>query len=126
MLEQEIPTGHCAEPSAAPWKGRYGVAYRWDGGEDRRQAHVHVAGVDKEGVVLDAVVQKRRNKAATLKLLRKLLKQQGFVPDKFVTDGLASYKAAMEKLGSGLIDQSQKMTVAARTMAEKKAVAQRS
>ena len=29
-------------------------------------------------------------------------------------------------LGSGLIDQSQKMTVAARTMAEKKAVAQRS
>jgi len=26
--------------------------------------------VDKEGVVLDAIVQKRRNKAAALKLLR--------------------------------------------------------
>ena len=55
--------------------------------------------VDKEGVVLDAIVQKRRNKAAALKLLKKLLKRQGFVPDKFVTDGLASYKAAMKELG---------------------------
>lgn len=55
--------------------------------------------VDKEGVVLDALVQKRRNKAAALKLLRKLLKRQGFVPDKFVTDGLATYRAAMKELG---------------------------
>ncbi len=55
--------------------------------------------VDKEGVVLDAIVQKRKNKAAALKLLKKLLKQQGFVPDKFVTDGLASYKAAMKGAG---------------------------
>ncbi len=37
--------------------------------------------VDKEGVVLDAIVQKRRNKAAAMKLLRKLLKRQGFVPE---------------------------------------------
>ena len=55
--------------------------------------------LDKEGVVLDAIVQKRRNKAAALKLLKKLLKRQGFVPDKFVTDGLTSYKAAMKELG---------------------------
>ena len=55
--------------------------------------------VGKEGVVLDAIVQKRRNKAASLKLLRKLLKRQGFVPDKFITDGLASYEAAMKGLG---------------------------
>ena len=55
--------------------------------------------VDKEGVVLDAIVQKRRNKAAALKLLRKLLKRQGFVPDEFITDGLPSYKAAMKELG---------------------------
>jgi len=45
------------------------------------------------------LVQKRRNKAAALKLLRKLLKNQGFVPDKIVTDGLRSYKAAMRELG---------------------------
>lgn len=55
--------------------------------------------VDKEGEVLDVLVQKRRNKAAALKLLRKLLKNQGFSPEEIVTDGLASYKAAMRELG---------------------------
>ena len=55
--------------------------------------------VDKEGEVLDVLVQKRRNKAAALKLLRKLLKNQGFLPHTIVTDGLASYKAAMKVLG---------------------------
>ena len=38
--------------------------------------------VDKEGEVLDVLVQKRRNKGAALKLLRKLLKSQGFMPDR--------------------------------------------
>jgi putative transposase len=56
--------------------------------------------VDKEGEVLDVLVQKRRNKAAALKLLKKLLKNQGYVPDAIVTDGLASYKAALRDLGS--------------------------
>ena len=55
--------------------------------------------VDQEGEVLDVHVQKRRNKAAALKLLRKLLKKQGFRPEKIVTDGLRSYKAAMRELG---------------------------
>jgi len=53
--------------------------------------------VDSEGEVLDMLVQKRRNKAA-LKLLKKLLKNQGFVPEKIVTDGLTSYRAAFKKL----------------------------
>jgi transposase-like protein len=55
--------------------------------------------VDKEGEVLDVLVQKRRNKAAALKLLKKLLKHQGFAPDAIVTDGLASYRAALRELG---------------------------
>ena len=46
--------------------------------------------VDKEGEVLDVLVQNCRNKAAALKLLRKLLKKQGFRPEKIVTDGLRS------------------------------------
>lgn len=54
--------------------------------------------VDREGEVLDLLVQKRRNKAAALKLLRKLLKNQGFVPEQLVTDGLASYRAALKVL----------------------------
>jgi transposase-like protein len=55
--------------------------------------------VDKEGEVLDVLMQKRRNKAAALKLLRKLLKNSGSMPEQIVTDGLASYKAAIRELG---------------------------
>lgn len=55
--------------------------------------------VDKEGEVLDVLVQKRRNKAAALKLLRKLLKNQGIKPALIVTEGLAWYRAAMKVLG---------------------------
>jgi transposase-like protein len=47
-----------------------------------------------EGEVLDVLVQSRRNKRAALKLMRKLLKKYGFVPDKLVTDDLRSYAAA--------------------------------
>ncbi len=36
--------------------------------------------VDSEGEVLDVVVQKRRNKAAALKLLRRQLRNQGIHP----------------------------------------------
>jgi putative transposase len=54
--------------------------------------------VDDQGEVLDVLVQKRRNKAA-LKLLRKLLKNQGVHPEAIVTDGLASYRAALRGLG---------------------------
>ncbi len=55
--------------------------------------------VDSEGEVLDILVQSRRNKKAALKLMRKLLKRQGFVPDAFVTDKLPSYGAALGDLG---------------------------
>src|SRR5450759_4522896 len=46
--------------------------------------------VDAEGEVLDVLVQAKRNKQAALKLMRKLLKRYGFVPDKIVTDELRS------------------------------------
>jgi transposase-like protein len=46
--------------------------------------------VDGEGEVLDLLVQKRRDKTAALKLLRKLLKRQGFFPRVVVTDQLKS------------------------------------
>ena len=50
--------------------------------------------VDDEGEVLDMLVQRRRNKYAALKLLRKLLKRQGVHPQTITTDKLASYRAA--------------------------------
>jgi transposase-like protein len=37
--------------------------------------------VDDEGEVLDLLVQRRRDKAAVERLMRKLLKKQGFAPD---------------------------------------------
>ena len=55
--------------------------------------------VDSEGEVLDVLVQSRRNKRAALKLMRKMMKKQGFVPDAFVTDKLPSYGAALGDLG---------------------------
>ena len=56
--------------------------------------------VDAEGEVLDVLVQTRRNKRGALKLMRKLLKKYGFVPDKLVTDELRSYAAAVHDLGT--------------------------
>jgi len=55
--------------------------------------------VDSEGEVLDLLVQRRRNKAAAVKLMRKLLKKQGFTPEVLVTDKLRSYGAAKSELG---------------------------
>ena len=54
--------------------------------------------VDDEGEVLDMLVQKRRNTAAALRLLRKLLKHQGIRPETIVTDGLPSYRSAAREL----------------------------
>ena len=55
--------------------------------------------VDDEGEVLDVLVQSSRNKKAALKLVRKLLKKQGFLPSIIVTDKLPSYGAALRDLG---------------------------
>ena len=55
--------------------------------------------VDDEGEVLEILVQSRRNKKAALKLVRKPLKKQGFLPSTMVTDKLSSYGAALRDLG---------------------------
>jgi putative transposase len=55
--------------------------------------------VDGEGEVLDVLIQRSRDKAAALKLLRKLLKKQGFAPAAIVTDKLRSYGAALRTIG---------------------------
>src|SRR5215467_14977889 len=55
--------------------------------------------VDGEGEVLEVLVQPRRDKAAAMRLLRKLLRRQGFVPTVVVTDKLRSYGAALREIG---------------------------
>ena len=54
--------------------------------------------VDSEGEVLYILVRSRRNKKAALKLMRKLLKKQGYAPNEVVTDKLPSYGAALRDL----------------------------
>ena len=54
--------------------------------------------VDHEGEVLDMLVQRRRDSRAALRLMRKLLKKQGFVPKLLVTDKLRSYASAFRQL----------------------------
>ena len=55
--------------------------------------------VDSEGEVLDVLVQRRRDKAAARKPMRKLLRKQGFAPTEITTDGLRSYGTAYAELG---------------------------
>src|SRR5271156_2932925 len=55
--------------------------------------------VDSEGEVLEILVQPRRDRAAALRLIRKLLRRQGFAPAAIVTDKLRSYGAALREIG---------------------------
>jgi transposase-like protein len=55
--------------------------------------------VDSEGEVLDLLVQSKRNTAAAVRLMRKLLRKQGLAPEAIVTDRLRSYAAAIRELG---------------------------
>jgi putative transposase len=55
--------------------------------------------VDHEGEVLDMLVQRRRDKRAALRLMRKLIRKQGFAPKLLTTDKLGSYGAAFRHLG---------------------------
>ena len=54
--------------------------------------------LNHEGEVLEAVVTARRNKAAALKLLKRIMKDYG-APRSIVTDGLRAYSAAMNEIG---------------------------
>jgi putative transposase len=54
--------------------------------------------VDDEGEVLDMLVQRRRDSRAAMRLMRKLLKKQGFAPKLLVTDKLRSYASAFRRL----------------------------
>ena len=59
--------------------------------------------VDSEGEVLDILVQSRRNKKAALKLMRKLLKKQGYAPNKVVCSAPGSLDTSLSH-AAGLIE----------------------
>lgn len=64
--------------------------------------------IDANGYVLDVLLQSRRDKAAALRLMRKLLKDQGTTPRVMVTDKLPSYSAAKAELMLGVEHRSHK------------------
>ena len=55
--------------------------------------------VDAEGEILEVLVQAKRDTRAAMRLMRNLLKKQGFAPRVLVTDRLRSYGAAFRELG---------------------------
>jgi len=98
------------------WVGKFGGAYarelrrgrgrpspRWHldemvvriGGE-----HLYLwRAVDDEGEVLDLLVQRRRDRKAAMRLMRKLLRKTAVTPELLVTDKLRSYGAAFREIG---------------------------
>ena len=63
------------------------------------QMHYLWRAVDHEGEVLDSYATKKRDKAAALKFLKKMMKRHGR-PEVIVTDRLRSYGAAMKEIGN--------------------------
>ena len=55
--------------------------------------------VDHEGEVLETVVTAKRDKAAALEFLKRIMKKYGR-PESVVTDGLCSYPTAMKEIGN--------------------------
>ena len=55
--------------------------------------------VDHEGEILESYVTKTRDKKAALRFMKKALKRHGS-PASIVTDGLKSYRAAMNDIGN--------------------------
>ena len=58
--------------------------------------------VDQDGIVLDILVQSRRDQCAATRFFRKLLTQSRYVPRVVITDKLASYGVAMRVLLLGV------------------------
>ena len=54
--------------------------------------------MDVEKTLRGSLVQRRRDTRAALRLMRKLLKKQGFAPKLLVTDKLGSYGSAFRQL----------------------------
>ncbi|MDN7177442.1 IS6 family transposase [Caballeronia sp. SEWSISQ10-4 2] len=61
--------------------------------------HLLWRAVDQHGAVLDVLVQSRRDRHASMRLMRKLLRKHGRAPRVLITDKLKSYAAANRDLG---------------------------
>ncbi len=100
--------------TARRWFPKFGrlVAVNLHRSRSRASAHWHIdemiikicgrkhwlwRAVDDEGEVLDFLMQPRRCAKSARRLLRKLLKKQGFAPKRITTDKLKSYAVAIRE-----------------------------
>ena len=98
----EIRPANCAQAAAEPVSPERHVAPRRDGGPDRPEAHVSVASRRSRGRGPRHAGAASARYEGALRLMRKLLRKQGFAPKMLVTDKLGSYGAAFRKLGTDL------------------------
>ena len=66
------------------------------------KTHYLWSAVDQHGIVLDVLVQRRRDRKAAKRLLRELLKRQCRAPRVMITDKLGSYGAAKREIMPGV------------------------
>ena len=59
--------------------------------------------VDEDGDVIDILMQARRNQRAAARCFRKLLKSQGCIPRRLITDKLRSYPAARRTVMASVV-----------------------
>jgi putative transposase len=95
----QIWSSLCPQHPAEATSTNRSLVSRRDGDRDGKAEVLSLRAVDSEGEVLDFLVQRRRNTRAAERLMRKLLKRQGFALSTITTDKLASYGAAKKNLG---------------------------
>jgi len=62
------------------------------------ERHYLYRAVDQDGDALDILIQKRRNKQAAKRYIRKLLKGQSVSPRRLITDKLKTYSATYREV----------------------------
>jgi putative transposase len=98
----EVRAGLSAPPPAQEAELPRHLAPRRGRDQHRRPEALALARCGSAWVVLDILVQRRRNAKAAKRLLRKLLKKQGMAPRVMITDKLASYAAARKVVMPGV------------------------
>ena len=95
MFAAEIRKRRIAGMKSSRWRWHFDEMFVKINGE----RHYLWRAVDHEGEVLESFVTKTRDKKAALKFLKKALRKHGN-PDVIVTDGPASYGAALKEIGA--------------------------
>ena len=101
-MVSEVWTRLCQSAASPPSPARGQVVLGRGLLNNQWRTPLSLAPVDQDDNVLDILVQRRRNKHAAKKFLRKLLKGLTYVPRVIITDQLKSYGAAKREILPGV------------------------